>query len=75
MTPFEQYLYNTLIRSPAFNRFVHRIYNRVNRIPNHPLNTPRKTIDLHSYKPTRLHKARAFYTLWRGEMKDSFRIW
>lgn len=65
MTPIEQYLYNYLIRSARFNRFVTGVFNRVNGIKV-------ETVAV-NYKPNLVHKVNAFFILWRHELKSLFK--
>ncbi|EGV61062.1 hypothetical protein CANTEDRAFT_116290 [Yamadazyma tenuis ATCC 10573] len=66
MTPIERFLYEALIRSPGFNRFVQSVYNRVNKITIH------RTVT--DYRPTMGHKINAFRIIWINEVKDLFRF-
>lgn len=76
---FERYLYNKLITSPAFHRWVRRIHARINGIPLHHVDPTRKPplthISIENYLPTLNHKMKAFRIIWWDEMKRAFRIW
>ncbi|CAH6721723.1 MIOREX complex component 7 [[Candida] jaroonii] len=65
MSPVEQFLYNTLIKSPGFNRFVTRVYNKVNGI---------RVQDIREqYTPSFGDKFNAFRIIWVDEFKNFFR--
>lgn len=67
MTPLEQFLYRQLISSKGFNRFVQKIYNRVNNIKE-----PMQVVE--GYVPTLWHKVNAFRIVWMFELRDTFRF-
>lgn len=75
----ERWLYQKLINSPGFNRFVRMIYNKVNGIdhmsqdPNYgnaTTNINSSSIAPSNYKPTMLHKINAFRLLYVDEWRS-----
>jgi hypothetical protein len=60
------------MRSPAFHRFVRKVYYKVNGIDPHQFEEPVKMY--HSdklFKPTTLHKFKAWRLLFYDEMRSS----
>ncbi|CCK70769.1 Mrx7p KNAG_0F01000 [Huiozyma naganishii CBS 8797] len=68
----QEWLYFKLLDSPAFHRFVRRIYRRVNGIrDNATMEFEKQESDL-LYRPTSWHKFKAFRYLYWDEIRATF---
>lgn len=68
----EEWLYFKLLDSPGFNRFVRRIYNRINGIKNSPDINFQPRISPLLFKPTSSQKFKAFKVLFFDEFRSTF---
>lgn len=69
----EEWLYCKLLESEGFHRFVRKVYNKVNGIKETPLQHQANPSEF-LYKPTRLHKFRAYRMLFWDEMRASLNL-
>lgn len=68
----EEWLYYKLLDSPAFHRFVRRVYNKVNGISDTPQQQIKPSEFL--FKPTRFQKFKAYRMLFWDEIRASFNL-
>ncbi|CCH58874.1 hypothetical protein TBLA_0B00290 [Henningerozyma blattae CBS 6284] len=64
----EEWLYYTLLDSKTFQRFVQRLYNKINGISETSKTTPMDSVQF-LYRPTRIHKLRAYKALFVDEFR------
>ncbi|CCC71040.1 hypothetical protein NCAS_0G01530 [Naumovozyma castellii] len=67
----QEWFYYTLLESPAFHRFVGKVYRRVNGIKDIPPLEHKQTLQF-LYKPTKAHKINAFKMLFIDEYRATF---
>lgn len=65
----EEWLYYKLLDSPAFNRFVRRVYNKINGISDTP-----PAPSEHLFKPTKAQKFKAYRVLFWDEIRASLNL-
>ncbi|KAL3229522.1 hypothetical protein RNJ44_01658 [Nakaseomyces bracarensis] len=68
----EEWLYYKLLDSASFNRFVRRVYNRINGISESPALHHHTNPSEYLFKPTRMHKFKAYRLLFWDEIRGSF---
>ncbi|SCW03960.1 LAFE_0H02850g1_1 [Lachancea fermentati] len=66
----EEFFYHKLMQSPAFHRFVRRIYYKVNGLTD--TSTARPSQNLGTYHPSTIQKFNAYRILFWDEIRSTF---